>query len=98
VLIFDAQYTEEEYQSKRGWGHSTWLEATRVAKDAGVKQLVLFHHDPLHGDETMHGIVNRARRHFESTDAAREGTTIATESFRPAVERDRTPTSLRSPE
>jgi phosphoribosyl 1,2-cyclic phosphodiesterase len=76
VLIYDAQYTEEEYLSKRGWGHSTWLEATRVARDAGVKQLVLFHHDPLHDDETMHGIVNRARRHFESTDAAREGTTI----------------------
>jgi ribonuclease BN (tRNA processing enzyme) len=76
VLIVDAQYTEEEYLSKRGWGHSTWLEATRVAQAAGVKQLVLFHHDPSHDDATMHGIVNRARRHFESTDAAREGTTI----------------------
>ena len=74
--LYDAQYTEEEYHSKRGWGHSTWLEATRVARDAGVKQLVLFHHDPLHDDETMQGIVNRARRHFESTDAAREGTSI----------------------
>jgi phosphoribosyl 1,2-cyclic phosphodiesterase len=76
VLIFAAQYTEEEYQSKRGWGHSTWLEATRVAQAAGVKQLVLFHHDPSHDDATMHGIVNQARRQFESTDAAREGTTI----------------------
>lgn len=73
VLIYDAQYTDEEYGSKRGWGHSTWREATRVARDAGVKQLMLFHHDPRHDDRTMQAIATEARRHFENTDAAREG-------------------------
>jgi phosphoribosyl 1,2-cyclic phosphodiesterase len=76
VLIYDAQYTEAEYRSKRGWGHSTWLEATRVARDAGVKQLILFHHDPTHDDATMREIVTQARLHFENTDAAREGCTL----------------------
>jgi phosphoribosyl 1,2-cyclic phosphodiesterase len=72
VLIYDAQYTPEEYESRRGWGHSTWLEATRVARDAGVKQLVLFHHDPLHNDAAMDCIVDAARQEFPSTMAAKE--------------------------
>ena len=73
LLIYDAQYSCEEYEIKKGWGHSTWLEATRVACDARVKRLVLFHHDPLHDDDTMRWIEGQARRHFENTDAAREG-------------------------
>jgi phosphoribosyl 1,2-cyclic phosphodiesterase len=73
VLIMDAQYTPAQYESKRGWGHSTWLEATRVARECGVKQLVLFHHDPSHSDEMMDQIVKCAQREFENTVAAKEG-------------------------
>ena len=46
MLIYDAQFTPEEYRSRMGWGHGTWLEGTKVAQQAGVSQLVLFHHDP----------------------------------------------------
>jgi len=87
LLIYDAQFTPEEYERYREWGHSTWLEATRVAADSGVERLILFHHDPGHADDTMEEIVQSARRHFERTDAAREGTEIvlarsaATSSF-----------------
>ena len=77
VLIMDAQYTPEEYSSKRGWGHSTWLEATNVARDSGVKQLVLFHHDPGHSDAFLDDVVRQARRHFDNTVAAREGWAIS---------------------
>ena len=73
VLIYDSQYTPEEYQHKKGWGHSTWLEATEVAKDAAVKQLVLFHHDPSHTDLMIRQNVDRARLRFENTIAAKEG-------------------------
>jgi phosphoribosyl 1,2-cyclic phosphodiesterase len=76
VLIYDAQYTPEEYESKRGWGHSTWREGVRLAREANVKRLVLFHHDPGHGDRFMKDLEAEARRHFEATDAAREGSTI----------------------
>lgn len=76
VLVYDAQYTPEEYAGKKGWGHSTWLEATRVAKDAGVKKLVLIHHDPEHEDAEMRRIVDLARTEFACTEAAREGLTI----------------------
>ncbi|MGI8745770.1 MAG: MBL fold metallo-hydrolase [Bryobacteraceae bacterium] len=73
ILVFDAQYTPDEYELRRGWGHSTWLEATRVARDSKVKQLVLFHHDPSHDDRTLDNIVGQARKFFENTNAAREG-------------------------
>ena len=76
LLIYDAQYTPEEYVSKKGWGHSTWLEATRVAQDCKVKRLILFHHDPTHDDVTMQELLSQARRHFANTDIAREGMEI----------------------
>jgi phosphoribosyl 1,2-cyclic phosphodiesterase len=76
VLIYDAQYTPEEYAVKRGWGHSTYTEATRVARACGVRQLVLFHHDPGHDDESLRAIVAAARQDFENTEAAQEGSTI----------------------
>ena len=76
VLVYDTQYTPEEYETKKGWGHSTWLEATRVAKDSRVKQLVLFHHDPSHTDQIIRENVDRARCLFENTFAAQEGWSI----------------------
>lgn len=76
LLIYDAQYTPEEYEQHRGWGHSTWTEAVSVAQDAKVKQLVLFHHDPSHNDEAVRRIMEQARRKFANTLAAREGWTI----------------------
>jgi len=81
VLIYDAQYSPEEYESKRGWGHSTWLEAARVARDCHVKQLVLFHHDPGHDDGTVQNFVDQARRTFENTEAAKEGWVTSAVAF-----------------
>jgi phosphoribosyl 1,2-cyclic phosphodiesterase len=76
VLVYDAQFTPEEYPGHKGWGHSTWLEATKVAKDCKVERLVLFHHDPSHQDTTMINIVADATKHFENTKAAQEGMEI----------------------
>jgi phosphoribosyl 1,2-cyclic phosphodiesterase len=73
LLIYDAQYTPKEYETHRGWGHSTWLEGTRVARDSKVKQLILFHHDPWHDDQTLFSIAQIARFEFENTTVASEG-------------------------
>jgi phosphoribosyl 1,2-cyclic phosphodiesterase len=78
VLIYDAQYTEEEYQSKVGWGHSTYVAGAEVAKAAGVKRLVLFHHDPMRTDEGVVAIEKAASALFSNTIAAREGLVITT--------------------
>src|SRR5258706_4041357 len=70
VLIYDAQYTPAEYAQKVGWGHSTWEQGVCVAKDAGVKNLILFHHDPDHNDYNVDTIVQEARKHFPSVHGA----------------------------
>jgi phosphoribosyl 1,2-cyclic phosphodiesterase len=53
VLFHDGQYSEEEYESKYGWGHSNVRDAVDFAQVAGAGKLVLFHHDPLHTDEDV---------------------------------------------
>jgi len=77
ALLFDAQYTPEEYYNNRiGWGHSTYEVATEIAKKAGVKKLVLFHHEPTHNDVAIESIEKKAQTLFPATVAAREGMTI----------------------
>lgn len=73
LLIYDSHYTPEEYPQRVGWGHSTWLEATRVACAAHVNRLILFHHAPDRDDAQMKRVVTQARRHFKDVAAAREG-------------------------
>jgi phosphoribosyl 1,2-cyclic phosphodiesterase len=82
VLIFDAMYTPEEYSGelgdmpKTGWGHATYVAGCELAKAAGVKQLVLHHHDPQQTDAMVRDKERRARELFPNTIAAREGLVI----------------------
>jgi phosphoribosyl 1,2-cyclic phosphodiesterase len=50
ILIHDAQYTPCDYERKRGWGHSCYVDTVNFAIDAGVKALYLYHHDPTYDD------------------------------------------------
>jgi phosphoribosyl 1,2-cyclic phosphodiesterase len=79
VLIHDTTYTPEEYVNHVGWGHSHYLFSLKVADEARVKKLVLFHHDPSHPDEKIDEIHQKCLReirtrnyHFECV-AAMEG-------------------------
>src|SRR3989442_5294781 len=60
LVIHDAQYTEEEYRDKVGWGHSPLEYAVDVALAAGARRLVLFHHDPQHDDAAMERMESEA--------------------------------------
>jgi phosphoribosyl 1,2-cyclic phosphodiesterase len=74
IFVNDAQFTPEQLATDRkGWGHSSWLEGVRVAEAAGVRNLVLFHHDPDSSDKTVDGILRDARGKFANTWAAAEG-------------------------
>lgn len=75
LLILDTTYTDEEYPSHIGWGHSTWQQGVRLAKEARAKRLCLFHHDPDHNDAFMDTIATAAA-------AARPGTVVASEGLR----------------
>lgn len=77
VFIYDSQYTPHEYKTvKKNWGHSTWEEAVNIAREADVKKLVLFHHDPDHDDKAIDAILRQSRRKFRSALAAKEGLTL----------------------
>jgi phosphoribosyl 1,2-cyclic phosphodiesterase len=80
VMIYDATYTDAEYHSvkgsKVGWGHSTWQEAVKVAIAAGVKQLVLFHHEPIHTDDFLDQIGLEVSQVFPQSVIAKEGLVI----------------------
>jgi len=76
LLIHDGQYTPEELESHRGWGHSSWLQATEVAQQAGVKQLVVTHHDPEHDDEFLKRVEKQCQQVFRDAMLARLGMEI----------------------
>jgi ribonuclease BN (tRNA processing enzyme) len=79
LLIHDAQYTMEQYTGPvptQGFGHSTPEMACFVAKEAGVKQLVLYHHDPNHDDAFIERKEEDAKNLFTNTICAYEGLTI----------------------
>jgi phosphoribosyl 1,2-cyclic phosphodiesterase len=80
VLIHDAQYTDEEYPSKVGWGHSPTGYVVDFARAAGARRLVLFHHDPTSGDDKVDAMLERARARAAGSDlvvdAAFEGMEI----------------------
>ncbi len=62
VVVHDAMYTPAQLERHRGWGHSTYEEALAVVADAGVRRLVLFHHEPEHDDDAMDRVTAEARR------------------------------------
>ena len=72
-LIYDATFTPEEYLAgKRGWGHSTWLDGTKIAAAAGVRWLILSHWNPGHSDRQIKKMIGEARNRFPRTIGARQ--------------------------
>ncbi len=76
LLIYDCTYTPQEIASRRGWGHSTWQDAARIAKVSEARTLCLFHHDPEHDDAFMDALAAEARAARPGTIVAREGLAI----------------------
>lgn len=81
LLIYDAQYDDDEYAGRSGaprtgWGHSTFSEGVRIASAAHVKRLALYHHDPTHGDAKVRAIEEAAQRLLPGAFACREGQTV----------------------
>jgi phosphoribosyl 1,2-cyclic phosphodiesterase len=79
VLVHDAQFLPEEQPGRRGWGHSDYAAAVRLAREAGVGRLLLFHHDPGRSDEAVEAIQRRAQELAGpglAVEGAREGQTL----------------------
>lgn len=79
LVIYDSNFTDDEYagpagyQSKVGWGHSTWREGIRLVNAAEAKKLVLFHHATHRTDNEMMKIEQEAIKVYPDCVAAREG-------------------------
>jgi phosphoribosyl 1,2-cyclic phosphodiesterase len=69
LLIHDAEYTEEEYEVKKTWGHSTVFQALELALKAGAKSLGLFHHNQNRSDAELDAIVQECRNHIRTQKA-----------------------------
>lgn len=81
AFVLDAQYTPDEYAgttglARRGWGHSTHIDAAKIARALEVGRLFLFHHDPARHDDMVETMAEEARAHFAATEPAREGKRI----------------------
>jgi len=72
LLVHDAQYTNEELESHRGWGHSSFDQALEVAEKANVKKLAITHHDPDHDDTFLLKIEKECQQRFSNCVLARE--------------------------
>jgi phosphoribosyl 1,2-cyclic phosphodiesterase len=81
LLIHDAQYTEDEYADRLGWGHSSIDAAVAYGHMVDAARMLLFHHDPLHSDSDLDALGEYARGLWEgdgaSPELAREGMEIA---------------------
>ena len=53
MLIHDAQFTPEEYETRIGWGHGTLEHAAAFAAVARARRMVPFHYDPGHDDSLL---------------------------------------------
>ena len=76
LVIYDSTYTDEEFPSRVGWGHSTWQQGIRLCQAANVKRYVIFHHDPERDDEAMAQVERDAVSFWPCTVAARDGMEI----------------------
>jgi len=80
LLLHDAQYFEDEYEERIGWGHSSVADAVAFAQVVAARRLVLFHHEPLHTDGSLERLEARARSLADGNEdwsaLAREGMVI----------------------
>jgi ribonuclease BN (tRNA processing enzyme) len=82
TLIHDGMYSEAMIESRAGWGHSTPEQAVALARDAGCRRLVLFHHEPEHDDGDIDALLIGARSFAAArspgltVDAAMEGMSL----------------------
>jgi phosphoribosyl 1,2-cyclic phosphodiesterase len=80
LLLHDAQYFEDEYEQRIGWGHSSVADAVAFTRAVGARRLVLFHHEPRHDDGSLERLEARAAAlvgpDAERPTLAREGMVI----------------------
>ncbi len=73
LLIYDSTYTDDEFPTHCGWGHSTWQEAVRLGHAGNAKHIAIYHHDPEHDDRFMNNIEEQAKALCSASIVTRDG-------------------------
>ena len=76
-ILYDGMFTEMEYPSRKGWGHSTWQEGVKLAQKMEIPHLVITHHLPERSDEDLLAMEAYARCAFPGIHFARAGDVYA---------------------
>jgi phosphoribosyl 1,2-cyclic phosphodiesterase len=79
LLIHDCQYTDEEYPHHVGWGHSAVGDTLTFARRVEARNLLLFHHDPLHSDEFLDEFYEAAGRRWAALGGGDRGIAMGME-------------------
>jgi ribonuclease BN (tRNA processing enzyme) len=77
LMIYDGTFTDAEFPSRVGWGHSTWQQGAKLAEAARAKVLTLIHHDPGHDDAFLDGVAADVAAVRPGSVVAREGLTLS---------------------
>ena len=85
LLIHDCQYTDDEYPDHLGWGHSPLTDALTFGHRAAAERLLLFHHDPLHGDDFLDGLGGELAGRAAAFGRSADWAVLATEGQETAV-------------
>ena len=76
VLVHDAQLFPEELASDARFGHAVADYAVELARRAGTRSVVLFHHRQDRTDEALDGLAQRFRGAFPHVTVAKEGAVL----------------------
>ena len=73
LLVFDGQFSRENYDKFRGWGHSSWQTAVEVSRQVKAKRLLITHHDPNSNDVVLNEIEEKLNDIQPEANLARDG-------------------------
>ncbi len=76
LLLCDGQYSDEEWKTRSGFGHNTWLSAARFGRECGAGAVRIIHHDPTHSDATLNAAEREVAAVYAVCRMAREGEVI----------------------
>jgi len=73
ILVFDGQYSRENYDKYRGWGHSAWQTGVEVSRKANAKKLLITHHNPDSDDAALNEIEKQLKNTEPEANLLRDG-------------------------
>ncbi len=76
LLIWDANFTDEDLERCKGWGHSSWRQGIALGREARVKMVLMTHYSGEYTDEFLQKQQELAAREDVSCCFAREGMVI----------------------